>query len=319
MWWDILEIEYTTDENIIKEAYARLVKLHHVDDDPDGFMRIKDAYKQGMANARLKKSYKREKVYDVYLNNDKENYDEFVNNDHDDFVDKDKEEPFKKVVNFNKKKRNEEFEDEFEKEFESNHEDINFEYVETKNKFEKIIYDVESLKDRDVKVLQFFHECFKNQNDYWEKNFNDPYAWHLFLNGLDLIGAFDTVVDMAYFVAVLYHFDFQKVNYKTRKKVIIPSLQKIVDNEMLAYRFEKEFKIIFLNLRIKSHYKNVKTGFFDVPFFWDIKDNLIQKFDQSKIPFKGFIRATGKAIKITIYIFGILLLIATIIALIEES
>ena len=88
---------------------------------------------------------------------------------------------------------------------------------------------------------------------------------------------------------------------------------------MLAYRFDKEFKIIFLNLRIKSHYKNVKTGFFDVPFFWDIKDNLVQKFDQSKMPFKGFIRATGKVIKITIYILGIIMFIAVIVAIIEES
>lgn len=46
--WDVLEIEPTENKKIIKRAYAKLVKTHHPEDDPTGFIEIQKAYKYAL-------------------------------------------------------------------------------------------------------------------------------------------------------------------------------------------------------------------------------------------------------------------------------
>jgi len=50
--WSILEIPPTTDIGEIRKAYSRQAKLHHPEDDPYGFIEVRDAYNQAIRYAR---------------------------------------------------------------------------------------------------------------------------------------------------------------------------------------------------------------------------------------------------------------------------
>jgi tetratricopeptide (TPR) repeat protein len=43
-FWHILEIDPTDNATIIKKAYAKKLKLHHPEDDPEGYQRLREAY-----------------------------------------------------------------------------------------------------------------------------------------------------------------------------------------------------------------------------------------------------------------------------------
>ena len=47
--WHILGIAPTRDEAAIKRAYAQLLKKHRPDRDPDGFIRLREAYEMALA------------------------------------------------------------------------------------------------------------------------------------------------------------------------------------------------------------------------------------------------------------------------------
>tara|TARA_Y100000588_G_scaffold276747_1_gene293188 strand:- start:1402 stop:2673 length:1272 start_codon:yes stop_codon:yes gene_type:complete len=49
--WTLLQIDPTDDSRAIKRAYAKLLKQHRPDEDPDGFQRLHQAYKQALARA----------------------------------------------------------------------------------------------------------------------------------------------------------------------------------------------------------------------------------------------------------------------------
>lgn len=50
--WDILEIDPTSEESAIKKAYAKKLKLHHPEDDPKGYQRLREAYDAAMKQAK---------------------------------------------------------------------------------------------------------------------------------------------------------------------------------------------------------------------------------------------------------------------------
>lgn len=52
MWWEILKIEYTEDENVIQHAYVRLVSQKNIYSDEVLMTNIKEAYKVGIRNAK---------------------------------------------------------------------------------------------------------------------------------------------------------------------------------------------------------------------------------------------------------------------------
>lgn len=43
-FWDILEIDPTENVSIVKKAYAKKLKLHHPEDDPEGYQKLREAY-----------------------------------------------------------------------------------------------------------------------------------------------------------------------------------------------------------------------------------------------------------------------------------
>ncbi len=54
--WNELRIEPTDDTRAIKHAYAKRMKVTRPDDDPAGFMRLRDAYQQALGYAEWKQS-----------------------------------------------------------------------------------------------------------------------------------------------------------------------------------------------------------------------------------------------------------------------
>ncbi|MCP1305795.1 J domain-containing protein [Paenibacillus tyrfis] len=50
--WNILDIQPTNDLSVIKKAYARKLKQHHPEDDPEGYQRLREAYDQAVRAAK---------------------------------------------------------------------------------------------------------------------------------------------------------------------------------------------------------------------------------------------------------------------------
>ncbi len=48
--WEVLEIEPTNDKSKIRRAYAALSKVYHMEDEPDRFARINEAYRMALEN-----------------------------------------------------------------------------------------------------------------------------------------------------------------------------------------------------------------------------------------------------------------------------
>lgn len=46
--WHILGIEPTVDLKTIKKAYALKLRIHHPEDDPEGFNRLRSAYEAAL-------------------------------------------------------------------------------------------------------------------------------------------------------------------------------------------------------------------------------------------------------------------------------
>ncbi|NEN81644.1 J domain-containing protein [Paenibacillus elgii] len=50
--WKILDIKPTNELSVIKKAYARKLKQHHPEDDPEGYQRLREAYDQAVRAAK---------------------------------------------------------------------------------------------------------------------------------------------------------------------------------------------------------------------------------------------------------------------------
>lgn len=50
--WALLGIEKTVDTKVIKRAYAKVLKNYHPEDDPEGFMRVREAYEKALGQAK---------------------------------------------------------------------------------------------------------------------------------------------------------------------------------------------------------------------------------------------------------------------------
>ncbi|MDD1779968.1 J domain-containing protein [Enterovibrio sp. ZSDZ35] len=48
--WETLGIEETHDETAIKKAYRKQLRIHHPEDDPEGFQRVRRAYEEALAS-----------------------------------------------------------------------------------------------------------------------------------------------------------------------------------------------------------------------------------------------------------------------------
>lgn len=53
--WSTLEIEPTDDISVIKKAYAKRLKIHHPEEDPEGYQRLREAFDQAMKSAKQMK------------------------------------------------------------------------------------------------------------------------------------------------------------------------------------------------------------------------------------------------------------------------
>jgi curved DNA-binding protein CbpA len=59
--WKILGIEPTDDLTVIKKAYSAKLKIHHPEDDPEGYQRLRAAF--GISRQARKVSTKRLSLY----------------------------------------------------------------------------------------------------------------------------------------------------------------------------------------------------------------------------------------------------------------
>lgn len=64
--WQLLDLTPDADERSIKRAYARLLKIHRPDENPDEFQRLREAYETSLAEARWRAQVD-EEVVDVPL------------------------------------------------------------------------------------------------------------------------------------------------------------------------------------------------------------------------------------------------------------
>ncbi|SHK78387.1 hypothetical protein SAMN02745163_04452, partial [Clostridium cavendishii DSM 21758] len=72
--WDILDLEPTTKTSDIKKAYAKKLKIHHPEDDPEGYQRLREAYDTAIKYA---KQYAKTNKEENYRNKfDLNNYEE---------------------------------------------------------------------------------------------------------------------------------------------------------------------------------------------------------------------------------------------------
>ena len=51
-WWNVLEISYDSDLKTIKRAYAKLLKIHNPEDDPEGYQNLREAYDKAVKYAK---------------------------------------------------------------------------------------------------------------------------------------------------------------------------------------------------------------------------------------------------------------------------
>ncbi|MFI8706084.1 tetratricopeptide repeat protein [Bacillus sp. NPDC077411] len=54
--WETLEIEPTDNIAAIKKAYAKLLKIYHPEDDPEGYQRLREAFDKAIKNAKQMQS-----------------------------------------------------------------------------------------------------------------------------------------------------------------------------------------------------------------------------------------------------------------------
>ncbi|MBR9654088.1 MULTISPECIES: J domain-containing protein [Bacillus] len=50
--WNTLEIEPTDNISVIKKAYAKLLKIHHPEDDPEGYQKLREAFDEAVKSAK---------------------------------------------------------------------------------------------------------------------------------------------------------------------------------------------------------------------------------------------------------------------------
>lgn len=50
--WDVLEIDPTREESVIKRAYAKKLRQHHPEEDPEGYQRLREAYDSALKQAK---------------------------------------------------------------------------------------------------------------------------------------------------------------------------------------------------------------------------------------------------------------------------
>jgi tetratricopeptide (TPR) repeat protein len=65
--WRILDIDPTEDILTIKKAYAKKLKLHHPEDDPEGYQQLREAYDRAIKMAKQRKEKPRTETFLVDL------------------------------------------------------------------------------------------------------------------------------------------------------------------------------------------------------------------------------------------------------------
>ncbi|WHX49495.1 tetratricopeptide repeat protein [Paenibacillus woosongensis] len=74
--WEILGVEQTYDTSVIRRAYAKQLKIHHPEDDPQGYQRLREAYDRAM---KLAKQHQQEQIlYEENEDEDEERAEEEV-------------------------------------------------------------------------------------------------------------------------------------------------------------------------------------------------------------------------------------------------
>lgn len=52
-YWNLLGIDPTADESVIKKAYASQLQVYHPEEDPEGYQRLREAYEWAKKQAKV--------------------------------------------------------------------------------------------------------------------------------------------------------------------------------------------------------------------------------------------------------------------------
>ncbi|WP_054957709.1 J domain-containing protein [Paenibacillus dakarensis] len=91
--WSTLGIEPTEDSSAIKKAYARKLRQHHPEEDPEGYQRLREAYDRALKYAKMMAEHKVQEAYISQLDDEDLNeeagateaLDEYAGESEDDF------------------------------------------------------------------------------------------------------------------------------------------------------------------------------------------------------------------------------------------
>ena len=81
-FWDILGIAVTDDVSSIKRAYAKELKTHHPEDDPEGYQQLREAYDSATKYAKRSKAAKKNNIAQHNAEISNNELDKIKNNSH---------------------------------------------------------------------------------------------------------------------------------------------------------------------------------------------------------------------------------------------
>ena len=82
--WEVLGIDSTEDTSVIKKAYAKKLRQHHPEDDPEGYQRLREAYDKALKQAK----YMAERRSWEYEEDDDNDGEEWIDGSDSDFYSK---------------------------------------------------------------------------------------------------------------------------------------------------------------------------------------------------------------------------------------
>lgn len=148
VYWEILQIESTTDEKAIKKAYAKLSREYHPQEHPEEFKNLKAAYKEAINYAKRHKSLEEKVIEEKAIEENSGNQEAESSFNKDDYSQKDEVKS-------------------------DDQEETTFEHHEIKtDDLEKITYEHQDNKTDNLEKITFEHFEIKTDDQIYNQKIN---------------------------------------------------------------------------------------------------------------------------------------------------